>query len=173
MGCNPLETIETGALDSLDSLEELDIGFSETLTTLPDSFAKLQSLRILLAGNGRLEKLPPSLFQCTALEEIHIYGNCLKEITSSIGSLSNLKVLSAGRNQITSISEDVGKCTKLTTLLFYENCLSRLPKGIASIESLEILNVDSNDDMPMLPRDIRCSADLKATATFYATSTTK
>lgn len=164
-----MESIDVALFQALPGLAEIDIGFSEILSELPDSFGKLSALKILKAGNGRLRSLPPSLFKCPKLEELYLYGNSLKEIHEDIGELRNLRVLNLGRNQITSLSESIGRCAVLETLHLYENCLSSLPKGVVRLENLQTLNVSSNEHLPVPPRDVRCLAAAKSTASFLAT----
>lgn len=168
-GCNPLEGIANDLFQGLPKLKELDIGYSEVLTELPDTFDRLESLRILLAGNGQVTSIPPSLFKCCNLVELHLYGNSLKDIGEDLGKLTNLQVLNVGRNQITRLPESIGKCTALETLHLYENCLSCLPEGVTQLTNLKTLNVLSNVDMPMPPQEVRRLAKATATATFLAT----
>lgn len=167
-GCNPLERIETELFPGLPKLIEIDIGYSELLTELPDTFDRLESLRVLLAGNGRLTSIPPSLFKCHSIEELYVYGNCLKDIGEGLGNLTRLRVLNVGRNQIAHLPESIGKCSTMETLHLYENCLSCLPKGITHLNNLKTINVLSNPDMPLLPHEVRRLAKATATATFLA-----
>lgn len=167
-GCNPLEKVEPELFPGLPKLVEVDIGYNELLTELPDTFDRLESLRVLLAGNGRLTSIPPSLFKCRTLEELYLYGNSLKDIGEGIGSLSNLHVLNVGRNQIARLPESIGKCSAMETLHLYENCLSCLPNGVTHLTNLKTLNILSNPEMPMLPQEVRRSAKATVTATFLA-----
>lgn len=172
VGCNPLESIDAAVFESLPKLTEIDVGFSEILTDLPDSFHKLPSLKVLKAGNGRLSSLPPSLFKCSKLEELYIYGNTLKEISEDLGNLVNLRVLNVGRNQIVSLPESIGRCAALDTLHVYENCLSSMPEGVTRLENLHTLNVNSNEALPVPPREIRCLAEAKSKAAFLVNGVT-
>lgn len=168
VGCNPLESISEDLLPGLPKLTVLDVGFSEILTQLPDSFHKSVELRILKAGNGRLSSLPASLFKCIKLEELYLYGNCLKDIGEELQCLENLRILNLGRNQIVKLPLGLGKLTALEILHVYENCLSSLPPGVRSLGKLQTLNAQSNEALPIPPRDVRCLADAKATAAFLA-----
>lgn len=171
MGCNPLDKISIELLPGLPKLSVLDIGFSEILSELPDAFHKSNCLRILKAGNGRLASLPPSLFKCAKLEELYLYGNSLKEIGEQLGDLKRLRILNVGRNQLAKLPESIGELIELETLHVYENCLSVLPSGVRRLEKLQTINVLSNADLPVPPREVRCRADAKATASFLAGGT--
>jgi len=149
-------------------LQELDIGFSETLQTLPNTFDQLTELRILLAGNGHLTTLPSSLFQCDKLEELQVYGNALKTLSADIGHLKKLRVLNIGRNQIDAVPETIGECKSLETFHAYENCLTTLPKGATALSKLVTLNVMANEKLPDIPREVRVLASATATANFFA-----
>ncbi len=167
-GANPLEQISLGLLSSIPCLEELDIGFSELLEALPDEFQNMKFLRVLLAGNGRLRELPGSLFSCSNLEELFLYGNCLDALSADVGKLKNLRVLNLGRNQIRSLPKCLAECANLEKLLVYENCLSELPPGLDKITALAELNVMSNEAMPSLPRHVRAKACARETAAFLS-----
>lgn len=167
-GCNPLQSIHADVFAKLPQLTEVDIGFSELLMTLPDTFDNIPNLRILHMGNNRIEELPPSLYTCHQLEQLHVYGNCVKQLDVKLGSLTNLRILNVGRNQIKQLPDSLGECAKLEVLHAYENCLSRLPSSIVKLENLKTLNVHSNESMPVPPRQVRCLPGVKATAAFYA-----
>lgn len=174
VGCNPLENVHADAIRPLTSLVELDLGFSETLSTLPDAaFTPLQRLRILHIGNNRLSTLPRTLFDCAQLEQLHAYGNDLQTLPADIARLTKLQHLNVGRNQIVSLPEEIGKCAALHTLHLYENCLERLPKTIAQLPGLTILTAHANERLPVPPRNVRCAQGVRAAAEFYAATPTE
>lgn len=168
VGANPLKSISDNAFDGLESVEVLDVGFSEELVDLPPSLGSCRSLKVLLAGNGRLSSLPCELFSCSNLEELHIYGNSLAEIPGAIGKLSKLQVLSAGRNQIRSLPQELSQCSALQALHIYENELTSLPAGIEKLSGLRVLNADNNLGLPPVPRDVRLRCSPQQIAAFYA-----
>lgn len=168
-GCNPLESVEADLLRGLPNLIEIDIGFSETLEQLPDAFDNSRSLKIIHAGNGKLNDLPPSLFQCEKITELHLYGNSIKSISKSVGNLRSLRLLNVGRNQISQLPSRLAECSLLEVLHAYENCLSSLPAGLAKLECLKTLNVASNSNMPAPPREVRHKEGVRAIAEFYST----
>eukprot|EP00172_Hildenbrandia_rubra_P003754 Plantae.Rhodophyta-Hildenbrandia_rubra.ctg6418.p1 GENE.Plantae.Rhodophyta-Hildenbrandia_rubra.ctg6418~~Plantae.Rhodophyta-Hildenbrandia_rubra.ctg6418.p1 ORF type:complete len:259 (-),score=48.52 Plantae.Rhodophyta-Hildenbrandia_rubra.ctg6418:217-993(-) len=167
-GCNPLRMVEDQLFDGLRNLKELDVGYGETLETLPDTIGQLGMLEKLLVGNCRLQELPNGLFRCEALQEIHGYGNCLKEIPAGIGKLKSLTLLNIGRNQIDKLPDAVAQLPSLEKLFVYENNLERLPKQVGNLPQLKAVNVDGNTILPSLPKDVRRSGDAKQIAAFYA-----
>lgn len=167
-GANPLVSIAPDALSGLSSLTELDIGFGEALTAIPACIGDCSSLRRLHAGNCRLAALPPELFACTALEELHVYGNSLAEVPGGVGGLRRLRVLSAGRNQLKALPAALAECAALEALHVYENELSRLPPGLDALSALKIVNADNNVDLPPVPREVRVQCDARKVAAFYA-----
>ena len=90
VGANPLTTVSGDLLRALPALEELDIGFSDTLDHLPDVFDATPSMRVLRAGNNRIEHVPASLYTCANLDELHLYGNCLKTLSPDISKLTRI-----------------------------------------------------------------------------------
>eukprot|EP00178_Gracilaria_changii_P027240 TRINITY_DN852_c0_g1_i1.p1 TRINITY_DN852_c0_g1~~TRINITY_DN852_c0_g1_i1.p1 ORF type:complete len:292 (-),score=38.32 TRINITY_DN852_c0_g1_i1:2469-3233(-) len=167
-GCNPLTAIEHELLQGLPKLQQLDIGFSETLEEIPDAFHGCHALKILQAGNGKLKSIPPSVFRCENLEELHVYGNSIKHISDEIGCLRSLRVLNAGRNQISKLPDSICTCASLEVLHVYENCLSALPSDLSKLEKLKTLNVDFNADLPTPPIPVRCASSVQAVAAFHA-----
>jgi len=112
-GANPLTSVPDDLLRSLPALEELDVGFSELLEELPDSFDATRALRVLRAGNNRVRDIPQTLYSCVNLEELHLYGNCLSNLSPDIGNLKRLAVLNVGRNQLDSLPAQLAECKDL------------------------------------------------------------
>lgn len=167
-GCNPLQSIAENLLPKLPCLTELDIGFSETLTVLPDTFSHTPQLTILDAGNNRIESLPLSLFTCASLCQLNVYGNCLKSIPEQVGNLTQLKAINVGRNQLCQLPSQLGQCTQLTTIHAYENSLESIPSSIAQLPNLQVFTVHANPKLPIAPRDVRAKPGAQAEAEFYA-----
>lgn len=167
VGANPLTSIAADALSGLTVLEELDIGFGEELCAVPACIGECTALRLLFAGNCRIESLPKELFSCTNLEELHVYGNSLAEISVGVGKLGKLRVLSAGRNQLKSLPAVLAECKALEALHVYENELSRFPGGLETLPGLKIVNADNNVDLPPVPRDVRVQCSAQKVAAFY------
>jgi Leucine-rich repeat (LRR) protein len=167
-GANPLSAIADDAFVGLTELEELDIGFGEELPAIPASIGKCTSLRLLYAGNCRIEALPEELFSCGNLEELHVYGNSLAVIPASVGKLGRLRLISAGRNQIKELPAELAECKALEALHVYENELSRFPAGLETLPALKIVNADNNLDLPAVPRDVRVQCIAQKVAAFYA-----
>lgn len=127
VGCNPLHLVQTGALPS--NLKTLDLGYSETLSDLPDElFYGVQHLEVFWAGCNRLQRLPRSLMDskrgpAISLQRLELYGNSLKELPEAIGSLESLRILNIGRNQLRTLPRALEGCRNLQILHVYENDL--------------------------------------------------
>lgn len=168
VGANPLKTIPDGVFQGLVNLEELDIGYSEELSNLPASISSCKNLRVLYAGNGRLHQVPVELFECTNLEELHLYGNALESLPPDISKLSKLRFLNVGRNRLATLPEELSSCSLLEKLHVYENDLTGFPSGIDKIEALRVVNADCNPDLKPVPREVLMQASAQAVAAFYA-----
>ncbi len=167
-GANPLKFISPVFLSSLSCLEELDVGFGECLEELPNVFDQTPALRVLRAGNNRLNSIPITVYSCPNLEELHVYGNCITQLDSCIGKLKRLRVLNVGRNQLSSLPLQLAKCRNLERLRAYENSLVALPTGLDDISSLVELNLVANSELPVIPDDIRVEANARKIAAFLA-----
>eukprot|EP00187_Rhodella_violacea_P017305 CAMPEP_0184722892 /NCGR_PEP_ID=MMETSP0314-20130426/23612_1 /TAXON_ID=38298 /ORGANISM="Rhodella maculata, Strain CCMP 736" /LENGTH=284 /DNA_ID=CAMNT_0027187581 /DNA_START=55 /DNA_END=907 /DNA_ORIENTATION=+ len=165
-GCNPFESVSAVDFSKLKKLRILDVGFGETLKSIPDSVGDLASLEKLFVGNNKLQSLPSSVTKLSKLQELHAYGNNFKELPDSIGSLHSLRLLNVGRNQIQSLPESIGELRALESLFVYENTLSRLPASVTKLASLTAINVLNNFDMPMPPQDVYGGGP-KAIAAYY------
>lgn len=165
-GANPLIDVSPDLLRCMPSLEVLDIGFSDSLTTLPDAFDATPKLRVLRAGNNLIEQVPATLYTCANLDELQLYGNCLKTLHSDIGKLTRLRLLNVGRNQLSQLPATLAECRNLQCLRVYENCISSLPPGISDIATLTELGVAGNQSLPPLPLHVRSAACAKTTAAF-------
>lgn len=169
-GVNPLRTISPESLASLGYLEELDVGYGESLEFLPNVFSHTPALRVLRAGNNRLVEIPKSVFSCSNLEELHVFGNCISQLDTRIGKLERLRVLNVGRNQLSSLPVQLAECKSLERLRAYENNLSAVPPGLDDISSLVELNLVANDKLPAIPSKIRALATARSIAGFLASS---
>lgn len=156
LGCNPLRTLP---VPLPPTLEELDIGYGDTLAQLPDAvFDGVRRLRTVCAGNQRLARLPRSLFRPRvdpasaggdelppALERLELYGNCLRDLGTgaggndhddTFGRLTQLRELNIGRNQLRALPPSLAQCARLETLYAYENDLEGVPRALAALPAL-------------------------------------
>uniref|UniRef100_A0A7S0G5C0 Uncharacterized protein n=1 Tax=Rhodosorus marinus TaxID=101924 RepID=A0A7S0G5C0_9RHOD len=167
VGCNPLSSIPAKLFADMHRLTYLDIGYGNTLSTLPESIGECESLKELWAGNNRIRSFPSALCNCKKLEVLQVYGNDLKEIPSEIGDLKALRVLNIGRNQITHIPERLGECQNLTELQAYENDLRTIPISVANLPKIKVGNCYGNPKLGLPPRE-KVREGVGATLRYYS-----
>ena len=99
---------------------ELDVSGSTGLTDLVNvgTYSKLTKLD---ANSCALTGLPSEIEACTALEELLVYANKIKDVP-----------------------KEVGKCEALTTLNFFNNQIKKLPVEIGALSNLDEVNVAAN-----------------------------
>ena len=88
------------------------------------------------------------LTDCSALEELRLYGNAVSDLTP-LGALTTLKVLDLQNNKITDISPLSG-CKHLRTLLLSENRLTSVAPLAACAELTE-LDLDRTGILDIAP----------------------
>eukprot|EP00188_Purpureofilum_apyrenoidigerum_P006410 Plantae.Rhodophyta-Purpureofilum_apyrenoidigerum.ctg9955.p1 GENE.Plantae.Rhodophyta-Purpureofilum_apyrenoidigerum.ctg9955~~Plantae.Rhodophyta-Purpureofilum_apyrenoidigerum.ctg9955.p1 ORF type:complete len:283 (-),score=52.61 Plantae.Rhodophyta-Purpureofilum_apyrenoidigerum.ctg9955:585-1373(-) len=166
LGCNPLEFVPEDIFQDMKNLKYLDIGYGCELDYIPDSIGNCCELRELWAGNNRIRTLPASLWKCTKLENLQVFGNDLSELSPEIGKLHSLKTLNVGRNQIKALPESVADCQQLAVLHAYENDLHSVPKRLLNLEDLTVANFYGNLQLGFLPRE-KLREGIKASIEYY------
>lgn len=143
-------------LQLADTLETLDLSGNQ-LTTLPDSFARFQQLRIFFASNNPLTELPAVLGQCLQLEMVgckacriaHVPAhslpprlrwliltdNQLQQLPDSLGQRPRLQKLMLSCNQLRTLPP-LHACTQLELLRIASNQLTQLPASMLSLPAL-------------------------------------
>ena len=142
----------------------LDLADNE-LTTLPESFAKLEKLKVLFFLKNRFEVAPdvlgrlPSLYmlsfksnQLTVFPDaalaptvgwLILTDNKLAALPSNVGNVPLRKAAFAA-NRLTSLPESLSTCTTLELLRISANELQTLPAGLFSLPKLAWLGVAGN-----------------------------
>ena len=81
-------------------LSTLEFYWLNQLTTLPDNFGNLSSLKTLWLFFNQLTSLPESIGNLNSLETFELSWSQITDIPESIGNLSNLKSLTLTTNPI-------------------------------------------------------------------------
>ncbi|KAM9279224.1 LOW QUALITY PROTEIN: leucine-rich repeat and IQ domain-containing protein 4 [Morus bassanus] len=140
------------------------------LCTVPGSFTRLISVRILDLSENCFDEIPKGICTMKNLEVLALDGNQIQEIPAEVKELSNLKCLSLSENQFsifpkeifllellvrlylgqekgikfTSLPEDISKLQNLKELHMENNCLKYLPAAIPLLTHLKILDCRNN-----------------------------
>ncbi|KAA8491333.1 Plant intracellular Ras-group-related LRR protein 4 [Porphyridium purpureum] len=167
MGANPLEQVSAGALAGMRSLQHLDIGFGELLTSVPASLGSMEQLQVIMLGNCRLASVPDEIGKLQNLVELHLYGNHLKAVPAQLGDCASLRVLNLGRNQLTELPDSLGKLKNLEVLHLYENDLRKLPSSLSACTALRTVSIHNNTELEVLPHDVH-RAGISALLEYYS-----
>ncbi len=140
-----------------NDIEILDLAHGE-LTTLPENFADLHSLRIVFFSHNPFTEIPKVLAECanvtmigfkscnltswpenvlpTSLQWLVLTDNQLTRVPHSIGKLSRLKKVSLAGNQITALPDEMAQCTELELIRLGANRLTHVPEWIHTLPNL-------------------------------------
>ena len=126
MGGALVETLQSGDLDGLVSLEELDLR-ENRLESIPEGLENLTHLkRVDLSHNHLKGPLPPGLGKLENLEWLYLFDNELSgPIPASWANLKSLIGLYLGRNQLTGpLPPELSRLENLQYLDLYHNHFS-------------------------------------------------
>ncbi|XP_068632359.1 leucine-rich repeat-containing protein 40-like [Battus philenor] len=161
---NKLKELPPG-MGYLVRLVDLNLSNNE-LTELPPDIVNLRELRKMNISKNHLKKLPtmgelrkmeildanhndidrlPDFYGCTALKEIYIANNFIKEITEEFcDQMQNLRVLNIRDNKIELLPENISLLQRLKRLDLTNNNLNKLPKNLGLLSQLQSINMDGN-----------------------------
>ena len=117
------------------------------LTTLPDIFnhpSFQKHLQAFDCHKNRLQALPDTLGNCTALKELFCFGNELQSLPDTLGNCTALLSLCCNSNQLQALPDTLGNCTALTHLNCSGNNLQALPDTLGNCIALQSLKCFKN-----------------------------
>ncbi|XP_035788377.1 podocan-like protein 1 [Anopheles albimanus] len=136
-----MRTIERGAFDSGEKVEELNLGHNDITHLEPGVFSGLRVLRVLSLEYNQISRLAPGLFALNAkLEMVYINSNQLTSIEDN--TFSNIsKVVHLSNNHIERL--DFGQFSRVTIL---DASFNRLTEFVANgvNQMLQELSLRSN-----------------------------
>ncbi len=125
-----------------ETLEILDLS-GNTLTALPDDFARLTHLKILFLSNNDFTVFPKVLSQCPNLTMIGFKANKLSELPEhALPQQTRWLILTD--NQLTQLPDSLGDLAQLQKLMLAGNQLRSLPPSIAQCHALELIRISAN-----------------------------
>jgi hypothetical protein len=113
------------------------------LSSLPNEFLSLTSLKILFLGFNQFQLFPSILKEMRSLEMISFRDNHLTEIPEDHLPAS-LKWLILTNNHLSHLPASIGKLTKLRKLMLANNELASLPSELSQCSQLELIRLASN-----------------------------
>ncbi|KAH3759082.1 leucine rich repeat protein [Pelomyxa schiedti] len=142
---------------SFSFLVKLDLSFN-SLSTVPDfsAFTALQELE--LRGN-QLRELNDTIGTCPSLRILSASGNGMEIVNGAIGKLVNLEKLELANNQIIALPPEIGRLRLLTELLLTGNPLVVVPPSIGGLANLEVIDL-SCCNLERLPEEFTLMSKL-------------
>ncbi|XP_063534697.1 leucine-rich repeat-containing protein 40-like [Cydia strobilella] len=127
---------------NLRDLKKMNIS-NNNLRSLP-ALGELRRMEILDANHNDIQELP-DCYGCTALKEIYLANNYIKEITEEFcDQMQHLNVLNIRDNQLEVLPENVTLLQKLKRLDLSNNSLNKLPKNLGLLTQLQSISMDGN-----------------------------
>ncbi|XP_078271607.1 leucine-rich repeat-containing G-protein coupled receptor 4 isoform X1 [Rhinoraja longicauda] len=168
---NPILSVGISAFQNLSELQSLTLTGTRISRIPPDLCQQLKMLRFLDLAYNQIEELP-SFHGCSALEEISLKHNEIKEIRAdTFQGLVSLHFLDLSKNQISTIHKNaLTSLIELTNLDLSSNQLNYFPTvGLERLSQLklsgnpalkELLNVEDFQKLRtlMVPYAYQCCA---------------
>ncbi|XP_073949333.1 leucine-rich repeat-containing protein 40-like isoform X1 [Choristoneura fumiferana] len=127
---------------NLRDLKKLNIS-NNNLRSLPP-LGELRKMEMLDANHNDIEMLP-DFYGCTALKEIYLANNYIKEITEEFcEQMQHLNVLNIRDNKLEVLPENVSLLQKLKRLDLSNNSLNKLPRNLGLLTQLQSISMDGN-----------------------------
>ena len=133
--------------------ESLNLGINK-LHSLPESFARLNSMKSLIFYENDFDEIPEVLAGFKNLKHLDFYKNNIDEIPDFVGDMENLQQLFLSFNKIGVIPDTLRNLKRLKYYYIHHNELHFLPEWIAEMDSIERLGVGYNHllDLPDLSK---------------------
>ncbi|XP_075974548.1 leucine-rich repeat-containing protein 40-like [Anticarsia gemmatalis] len=127
---------------NLRDLKKMNIS-NNSLKRLPP-MGELRKMEILDANHNDIEELP-DFYGCTALKEIYLANNYIKEITEEFcDQMQHLSVLNIRDNKLEVLPENISLLQKLKRLDLTNNSLNKLPRNLGLLSQLQSINMEGN-----------------------------
>jgi len=131
---------------------------------IPETFlAGLKSCNTLSLMRNEIERVPESVGEMAALQDLWLYGNRIAALPEALGRLTRLKRLWLDSNDIRALPEGLGGCEALEELYASHNALRAVPESLASCRRLRVLHLEGNDPglLQRLPPELRAKLPLE------------
>ncbi|KAJ8721607.1 hypothetical protein PYW07_002382 [Mythimna separata] len=127
---------------NLRDLKKMNIS-NNCLKKLP-ALGELRRMEILDANHNDIEELP-DFYGCSALKELYIANNFIKEITDEFcDQMQHLSVLNIRDNKLAVLPENISLLRKLKRLDLTNNSLNQLPRNLGLLSQLQSISMEGN-----------------------------
>jgi hypothetical protein len=163
---NNLEEIPTSLL-KLNQLQKLLLSNNE-LSDISSSIDQLSHLEKFTVSDNEIHIFPDELTNIIALKELSMTGCWLDDLPINMSQLINLKSLNLWKNKLKRIP-DISTMKWLWNLDISDNCLTSLP-SLGSLQNLLWLDIEDNDELKVIPDDIKTLPKLKSEIKLFHTT---
>ncbi|CAF1560461.1 unnamed protein product [Didymodactylos carnosus] len=165
---NFVDTTISSEIKNLNKLIELEIGYNQVLSSIPNEIGQLRLLKILKIHScpllrtlpddmkhltnlisltveySSITKIPTFIRDLTVLETLYLYNNKITVFWDTIAGLTRLKHLDLNFNPLTSISANIRNIPRLQGLQLRGCNLKYVPNFITQLYSLTTLDLSGN-----------------------------
>lgn len=125
---------------SLCSLQTFHSHWS--VTSLPDSFTNLRSLRTLGFGARSATRHPPNFTNLSGMQEVRLECSSLQTLPRNFGNLQNLQTLRLVRcHNLRHLPASLGGLSSLHNFAHVESGVVNLSDSFSSIQTLQVLTL--------------------------------
>jgi len=130
--------------------------YGNRISSLPDSFANLQSLRSLYLPRNRLTELPTPVLKIPGLEVLAVNQNSLTDLPHGIAALTRLRTLGLSGNRFSILPNTIAELANLRSLFLIRNQLQSIPDWLPTLSNLEELSLAGNPLVDVPPLLAQC-----------------
>lgn len=140
---NKISSLEGIGVLAATPLEELNLGYNQ-ISSLPDEFASLRTLRSLWIEDNQFTRFPTPLLELKNLRTLRMSNNSVDAVPAELGELAELEVLALDNNALAALPPTIGSLQKLRSLIVRGNQLRLLPEEVGELANLKLLHASSN-----------------------------
>ena len=118
---------------------------SNKFTRLPPTIGQLSALEELTVARNELDRLPNEMGKLSSLRSLNVRSNRLNTLPPTFKQLNQLTELELSENNFSQLPPCVGNLRRLTNLSLRENQLTTLPASLSNLSNLTELDVSLNN----------------------------
>ncbi|EKX44364.1 hypothetical protein GUITHDRAFT_109814 [Guillardia theta CCMP2712] len=147
MSKNKIHHLPDLGWENFANVQEIDVS-DNILEELPEGMRELSRLRVLIASNNRIRRIPDPVARLASITDMDFEANSLEEIPLAFAANQTLKRLNVQSNRITTIAKEILEATNIERLSTRGNPMEmRLQDGVESYLQRKNLKIIENGEI--------------------------